>query len=135
MVSQNCKLISSVISAIFLSFSTNSINSLQSITIYIISYHQISNPKLTLAMGYLVAPIISGISYITAPLIKIFIPILDYYLTIICGTILNISATVLLLKSNNVYTTFASFVIFGCGLGISVINIIIYNTLYRQIFL
>jgi Na+/melibiose symporter-like transporter len=136
MVSQNCKLASSIIAGVLLSFSTNSIYSLASISMYIISYHQVSNPKLTLAMGYLVFPIINGIAYMVTPLLKILIPILDFHLTIVCGSLINVAATVVLFFSPNAFVTFAAFVIFGCGLGISVsIIYYIYNTLYRRIFL
>ena len=133
MLSQNCKLVFSIISGVFLSFSTNSIFSLSSITIYILSYHQEHNPNISLELGYIVIPIITSVSFIVTPLLKVLIPLFDFHLTIIFGSLINIAATVLLYFSPNVYVTYAAFMILGFGLGISV-SITIYNTLYRRIF-
>ena len=133
MLSQNCKLVFSIIAGVFLSFSTNSIFSLSSITIYILSYHQEDNPNISLELGYIVIPIITSVSFIVTPLLKVLIPLFDFHLTIIFGSLINIAATVLLYFSPNVYVTYAAFMILGLGLGISV-SITIYNTLYRRIF-
>lgn len=133
MLSQNCKLVFSIIAGVFLSFSTNSIFSLSSITIYILSYHQEHNPNISLELGYIVIPIITSVSFIVTPLLKVLIPLFDFHLTIIFGSLINIAATVLLYFSPNVYVTYAAFMILGFGLGISV-SITIYNTLYRRIF-
>ena len=133
MLSQNCKLVFSIIAGVFLSFSTNSIFSLSSITIYILSYHQEHNPNISLELGYIVIPIITSVSFIATPLLKVLIPLFDFHLTIIFGSLINIAATVLLYFSPNVYVTYAAFMILGFGLGISV-SITIYNTLYRRIF-
>ena len=120
MLSQNCKLVFSIIAGVFLSFSTNSIFSLSSITIYILSYHQEQNPNISLELGYIVIPIITSVSFIATPLLKVLIPLFDFHLTIIFGSLINIAATVLLYFSPNVYVTYAAFMILGFGLGISV---------------
>jgi hypothetical protein len=124
MLSQNCKLVFSIISSVFLSFATNSIFSLSNITIYILSYHQYTNPNIFLELGYIVIPIITSVSFIVTPLLKVLLPIFDFYLTIAFGSLINIAATVLLYFSPNVYVTYAAFMILGLGLGISVSFII-----------
>ena len=140
MLAQNCKLVFSIIAGVFLSFSTNSIFSLSSITIYILSYHQESNPNISLELGYIVIPIITSISFMVTPLLKVLMPLFDFHGTIAFGSLINIAATVLLYFSPNVYITYAAFMILGLGLGISVsfiiyIYIYICNTFFRRIFL